>query len=42
MGYLFLFLKSLFHQSETMIVKKYGQKHRAGGMFLSGNTAENF
>ena len=34
MGYLLLALKALFHQSETMIVKKYGQKHKAGGMFL--------
>ena len=35
MGYLFLVLKVLAHQGETMIVKKYGQKHRIGGMFFN-------
>jgi len=35
MGYFLLMLKTLCHQGETMIVKKYGQKHQAGGMFFN-------
>ena len=35
MGYLFLILKAVAHQSETMVVKKYGQKHQVGGMFFN-------
>lgn len=35
MGYLLLFLAALLHQVETVIVKKYGQKHQVGGMFFN-------
>ena len=35
MGYLFLILKAFAHQGETMVVKKYGQKHQVGGMFFN-------
>ncbi len=35
MGYLLILLKTFFNQAETMIVKKYGQKHQIGGMFFN-------
>ena len=35
MGYLLLILKAFSHQAETMIVRRYGQKHQVGGMFFN-------
>ena len=35
MGYLLLILKAISHQTETMIVRRYGQKHKVGGMFFN-------